>query len=121
MSYVDRSRETSWSVRLQRVLAALLGLSAAVATLPLALMAIGSAMLFDAPGSEGNGLIWALALGFVLAPILTGYAAYLCARSILNDSWRELLGAVIAVAGISAYLGVIFLMNETWCGGQTVC
>ena len=121
MSYVDRARGTSWSVRLQRALAALLGLSAAVATLPLALMAMASAMLFDAPGSEGNGLLWALALGFVLAPILTGYAAYLCALSILNDSWRELLRAAILVAGICAYLGGISLMNETWCGGQTVC
>ncbi len=55
----------------RRLVALVVGFMALLATAPAYLIAISSAFVFDAPGSEDGGQAWSIAFGLFAAPLVT--------------------------------------------------
>jgi len=73
------SRQTGWSLK---AIPALIGAFALLALPFAALFALGSAMLFDAPGSERNPLTWLLATLLCASPLVALATIALAAQTV---------------------------------------
>ena len=107
-----------WCVRLLGILTALFSVIAAGLAVVMAMM---SAMLFDAPGSEFNPWLWALALGVWAAPVvfLVGLAKGIDAAR--RPNFRPLAIAWGWIAAFAFYLASAALLLGLRCGGEFTC
>jgi hypothetical protein len=112
------SRQTGWSLR---AIPALIGVLALLSLPFSALFALGSTMLFDAPGSERNPLTWLLATLLWASPVVALATIAVAAQTVRSFSSRRLnLLILIPATWWIAYLA-LQAVSEAFCTGRTVC
>ncbi len=63
--------------------------------------------MFDAPGSLGNPIVWALAIGMWMAPVAFIVGAKRGLRAAIDFSRSLFVGAIWPVAFVTAYLAAV--------------
>jgi len=104
-----------------RVFALVSAILALLGFLPAGFAAMMSVMMFDAPGSDENGLVWALVLGMWAAPLVcvaTAVAGFIAASRFTRRRAVVLVGLPVAWF---AYMAVMVMLLENNCGGQFSC
>ena len=104
-----------------RVFALVVAILAFLAFLPAGFAAMMSVMMFDAPGSDENGLVWALVLGMWAAPLVcvaTGVAGLIAASRFTRRRIAVLVGLPVVWF---AYMALMVMLLESNCGGQFSC
>ena len=89
-----------------------------LAAIPSAFMAMMSAFMFDAPGSEKNPIVWALMWSMVALPV-----AWILGAGIPWIFYKRGWGLwffAIPLLNV-AELGVAFILLDRVCGGQFSC
>lgn len=104
-----------------RAAAAVLVVLNLLAILPALGLLTFSVFLFDAPGSEDNGLLWAIVGGLLAAPVLFVGGAVAGVRAFRKVSKRAaVLSAVLLVAPV-AFVGLNFALLDVYCKGELAC
>jgi hypothetical protein len=92
-----------------RPVAIVVGVLALLAVVPASGLIFISIFLFDAPGSERNSLVWALAGGFWLAPVACLTSAVLAFVAAARRSWRWLGIAIAPPILLACFVFAIWL------------
>lgn len=84
-------------------------------------LALGSAMIFDAPRSDQNPLNWIMIALFVTKPLMLVATVILAIQTSLSFSRRRLITLVVVPAAWWVSYWVMQILYMSGCGGRTVC
>ena len=96
-----------------------------LAAIPAFFVAVSSAFLFDAPGSENSPLTLFAAFGLVALPLvclIAGVGGFICSFAIRGKS-SALPTIILASLPLMnlAYIGALFLLISVFCDGRFAC
>jgi hypothetical protein len=115
---MEEQAKRGWAGRPVAIAAGVLALLAVV---PAAGLVFLSIFLFDAPGSVSNGLVWAIAWGFWMAPVACLTSAVLAFVAAARRSWRWLGAAIALPILLACYIIAMWLALASVCGGRFAC
>lgn len=105
----------------QIVIPVLIGIGALIALPIAALFAMGSGMLFDAPGSERNPFTWLLVLLLWASPFVTLATIALAVQVFQSFSSRRLNLLILLPTSWWLVYFALQLVSQAVCGRGTVC
>ena len=103
-----------------RIASSIISVLALISILPGVGLLMMSPMLFDAPGSERNILVWMLFFGVLAHPIAVISGAILIFNNKVRNAQRYIVGVVITLAP-TLFVVVLFFAIDMFCNGSFSC